>query len=115
MRYQMAMRARRVTVTRRRWLSIEVTTPAMPALLLELAVGLFATYLALGALFAVPFIAVGVQRVDPAAAGASWGFRLLVLPGTVLLWPLLLSLWASGSAKAPEEQTAHRRLARRAS
>lgn len=87
----------------------------MPALLLELAVGLCATYLALGIAFGLPFIVVGVQRVDPAAADASWGFRLLILPGTVLLWPLLLCRWASGSVSPPVELNAHRRRARRAS
>jgi hypothetical protein len=115
MRYQMANLARRVTVTRQASSSIEVATPAMPGSLLGLAVGLFEIYLALGAAFAVPFIAIGVQRVDPAAADASWGFRLVILPGTVLLWPLLLCRWASGSVAPPVEINAHRRRARRAS
>ncbi len=29
-------------------------------------------------------------RAAPGAAGASWGFWTAVLPGTLLLWPLLL-------------------------
>jgi hypothetical protein len=84
----------------------------MPEPLLGAAVGLLASYVALGAAFAVPFVALGVQRVDPAAAGASWGFRLLILPGTVLLWPLLLGRWASGSVTPPVESNAHRRRVR---
>lgn len=87
----------------------------MPGSLLGLAVGIFELYVALGAAFAVPFVAIGVQRVDPAAAGASWGFRLVILPGTVLLWPLLLFWWRSGAVAPPIEINAHRRRARRAS
>jgi len=45
-------------------------------------------YLGLGALFAVPFLLLGVQRLDHAADGA-WTFRLLALPGCVALWPVL--------------------------
>ena len=87
----------------------------MPESLLDLAVGFFELYVALGATFAVPFVAIGVQRVDPAAAAASWGFRLVILPGTVLLWPLLLFWWRSGSVAPPVEINAHRRRARRTS
>jgi len=46
-------------------------------------------YLLLGALFAVPFSLWWAGRLDPVAAHGTWGFRLLLLPGAVLLWPLL--------------------------
>jgi hypothetical protein len=52
-------------------------------------------YLALGVLFAVPFVVRGVGRVDPAAIGAGWGFRLLILPGVAALWPVLARRWAA--------------------
>jgi hypothetical protein len=47
-------------------------------------------YLALGLLFAVPFAARWAGRLDPAARLGSRGFRLLIVPGAMLLWPLLL-------------------------
>ena len=50
----------------------------------------FALYLGLGVLFALPFAARWAGRLDPAAAAGSWGFRILIVPGAVLLWPLLL-------------------------
>lgn len=80
-----------------------------------LLVGLLTTYLGIGLAFAVPFVARGVDRIDPRARGAGWGFRLLIVPGTVLVWPLLLVRWASGSIAPPVEVNAHRRLARRPS
>ncbi|MGE0638904.1 MAG: hypothetical protein AB7G12_03385 [Thermoanaerobaculia bacterium] len=53
----------------------------------------------------------GIERIDPAARGASRGFRLIVLPGAVALWPLLLRRWVRG-APPPAESNAHRRAAR---
>ena len=50
-------------------------------------------YAAVGLAFAVAFVIRGVQRVDPAAKGAPLGFRLLILPGSAALWPLLLRRW----------------------
>ncbi|HEX6885766.1 MAG TPA: hypothetical protein VF530_20500 [Planctomycetota bacterium] len=47
-------------------------------------------YLALGLLFGLAFVLRGVERVDPAAHGGTWGFRFLIVPGCAALWPLLL-------------------------
>jgi len=80
--------------------------------LAALTVGLFETYVGIGALFALPFVTWGVDRIDPQAQGAPWGFRLLILPGALLLWPLLLMRWASGSMAPPPPITAHTRAAR---
>ncbi len=79
----------------------------------RLLVGAAGMYLAAGVAFAVAFAAFGVGRIDPAAKGATLGFRLLVLPGAIALWPYLLSRWASGAQAPPEESNAHRRGPRR--
>jgi uncharacterized membrane protein YphA (DoxX/SURF4 family) len=68
-----------------------------------------AAYLALGLLFAVPFVLKGVGKIDRSAQAGTWGFRILILPGTVLLWPLLAKRWGTG-ATAPLESTPHKRL-----
>jgi hypothetical protein len=52
--------------------------------------GAAAVYLGVGALFAVPFVARWAGRLDPAARAGTLGFRLLIVPGTVLLWPWLV-------------------------
>lgn len=72
-------------------------------------------YLACGLVFAIPFVLIGVKKVDPHAMHGSWGFRVLIVPGTMALWPLLLLRWASGVHEPPEECNAHRRLASTAS
>jgi len=70
---------------------------------------LLGVYLACGSVFAIPFCLVGVKRIDPHAAHGSWGFRLLIVPGTTAFWPLLLKRWVSGLHEPPEECNAHRR------
>jgi hypothetical protein len=65
-------------------------------------------YAALGAVFAVLFALRGARAVDPVAEHATIGFRLLVLPGATLLWPLLARRWwlaATGRRIVPGERT----------
>ncbi|MGE0461887.1 MAG: hypothetical protein AB7Q16_11010 [Vicinamibacterales bacterium] len=79
-----------------------------------LLVGLATSYVVIGACFAIVFVARGIDSIDPMARGASWAFRLLVLPGSVVFWPLLLVRWGARSMAPPLETNAHRRRARRA-
>jgi hypothetical protein len=51
-------------------------------------------YLAIGAMVALAFVAAGLARVDPAARGAGWAFRLLIFPGAAAFWPLIAAKWA---------------------
>ena len=69
---------------------------------------LFGLYLACGIIFALPFVVLGVGRIDPHATHGSWGFRVLIVPGTVLLWPLLAKRWFQGMHELPVEKTAHK-------
>lgn len=50
---------------------------------------LLGLYLGCGLVFAVPFVWRWVGRLDPLAGEGTRGFRLLILPGAVALWPLL--------------------------
>jgi hypothetical protein len=65
-------------------------------------------YTALGAVFALAFVTVGVKRIDSQAIGSSVGFRLLIFPGSVAFWPLLLRRWISGKEEPPEERNLQR-------
>ncbi len=65
-------------------------------------------YLIAGVAFAVPFVLRGCARLDPIAAHATPGFRVLILPGSVLLWPILLMRWIRGGAAPPDERGSHR-------
>jgi hypothetical protein len=50
-------------------------------------------YAAVGFGVAVAFLIFGLDRVDDGAHGA-YAFRPLMLPGLILLWPLVLWRWA---------------------
>lgn len=65
----------------------------LSAVLLEFLVESTRIYALLGALFAVAFAWRGAGAVDAVARHASLGFRVMVLPGAALLWPLLAVRW----------------------
>ena len=67
-------------------------------------------YLAAGVLFAVLFVSIWVGRIDPAARGGTLGFRLVILPGVIALWPLLLRQLLTG--REPHEQNPHEEAGR---
>lgn len=62
-------------------------------------------YLVLGVIAAIPLQVRGLARLDPAARGATVGFRLLITPGILALWPLLVIRWHElrGTANQPPE------------
>lgn len=53
-------------------------------------VTLLGLYLAVGAVVALAFATFGAGRIDPDAKGMPLQARLLVIPGAVGLWPLML-------------------------
>jgi hypothetical protein len=65
-------------------------------------------YLLCGLIFAIPFAIIGAGRIDPHALHGSWGFRILIIPGATLLWPILMRRWMSGMHEPQEERNAHR-------
>ena len=71
----------------------------MPLALAEIIVALATAYAALGMAVAVAFLLLGLDRVDPAARGA-YAFRPLLLPGLVLLWPVVVWRWRAHAGDA---------------
>lgn len=69
-------------------------------------------YLTIGIAFAAVFAATGVKRIDRTAHGSTLGFRIVIVPGAMALWPLLLLRWMGGENDAPLEENAHRRSAK---
>ena len=62
-------------------------------LVLEVISWIVIVYLLCGILFAIPFVLIGVDKIDEGAKGASWGFKIIIIPGTTIFWPLLLRKW----------------------
>lgn len=48
----------------------------------------------IGATIAVVFLLYGIDRVDPSARG-SYAFRPILVPGIIVIWPLVLYRWFS--------------------
>ncbi|MEO0917856.1 MAG: hypothetical protein AAFY31_12880 [Pseudomonadota bacterium] len=58
----------------------------------EFLVGLMRIWGAIGAIVVVPFLIWGIDRIDEDARGA-YVFRLLLIPGILLIWPIVLWRW----------------------
>lgn len=52
---------------------------------------LFGLYLVTGLVFSVVLLVKGLSTIDPGASKSGLGFKLIIIPGIVLLWPIL---WA---------------------
>jgi hypothetical protein len=58
---------------------------------------LVSIYLLAGLLFAIAFVIKGVEKIDQAAHGSSFGFRVIIIPGAMIFWPWLLKKWVRSS------------------
>lgn len=57
-------------------------------------------YLSLGAMFSIPFLVTWIHRLHEATHESGLAFKLMILPGCIIFWPVLLKkYWKSNSAK----------------
>lgn len=59
-------------------------------MIIPILVYLFFLYLLVGLIVGLWFVFRGVNRVDEGMKPAGWWLRLLLLPASMALWPLLL-------------------------
>ncbi len=57
----------------------------------SLVVALLVGYAWIGLVFTAWFLVAGIRRLDEVAASGTIGFRILLVPGSIALWPILLS------------------------
>ena len=50
-----------------------------------------------GVLFAIIYLSFALRRVDPGAAESPLRVKILLVPGVVALWPILLLQWLASS------------------
>ena len=62
-----------------------------------LLVTLVEVYALVGVLVLLPFMLRGAGTVEPAARRATLGFRILMVPGIIALWPMMLLRWRQAS------------------
>ena len=56
-----------------------------------------AVYLVLGLFFVIPFLIKGLNKIDEGAHGSTIGFKIIIIPGVIVFWPVLLRKWMRGN------------------
>lgn len=69
----------------------------MAVIILNIILTIVAIYLACGFVFAIPFIIKGADKIDEGTHGATWGFRVIILPASIVFWPVLLKKWIAAN------------------
>ncbi len=73
------------------------------ALLAGTVLVVLGAYGAVGIIVGIALVARGVDRIDPAMRGSPKSVRLVILPGCIALWPIMLAKWA----RAPKQEAGH--------
>jgi hypothetical protein len=73
----------------------------MAATIIQWVFTCIGAYLICGFLFSLVFISKGLRTLDEGSHGAGIGFKLIIIPGCMVFWPLLLKKWR----KAKKEMT----------
>ena len=68
--------------------------------MVEITLIVVAVYLLLGILFVIPFLLKGITKVDEGAHGGTIGFKIIIIPGVIVFWPLLLKKWMNAGKTA---------------
>jgi hypothetical protein len=66
-------------------------------MIINLILAIVGIYLICGFVFALAFIFRGVQVIDEGARDSTLGFKIIIIPATMVLWPLLLVKWIKSS------------------
>lgn len=61
----------------------------------QILLGAIGAYAGIGLLVGLAFVAVGSSRMDEAMTGTHWSVRILLLPGSAAVWPIVLVRWLS--------------------
>lgn len=73
----------------------------MIALGVDIFLVLLAIYLVLGLVFCLYFLLAGITRIDQGTQGAPWHFKLIILPGVILFWSVLITKIKRSHDKKP--------------
>jgi hypothetical protein len=60
--------------------------------------GIIGIYLICGFVFALAFVFKGAQVIDEGAKDSTLGFKIIIIPASMVFWPFLLMKWI----KAPK-------------
>ena len=60
-------------------------------------ISLLGVYLLIGLLFSIPFYLQGMKKVDAETQQSGMVFKLIIFPGILAFWPVLLNKWRKAS------------------
>ena len=66
-------------------------------MIIEILLIALAIYLICGFVFAIAFVVKGVDKIDEGAHSSTIGFRIIIIPGAIAFWPLLLKKWLNAN------------------
>ena len=61
--------------------------------MVEIILIIASIYLLGGVLFVIPFLMKGLNEIDEGAHDSTIGFKIIIIPAVIVLWPVLLSKW----------------------
>ena len=61
--------------------------------MVEILLIIAAVYLLVGVLFVIPFLMKGLTKVDEGARASTISFKIIIIPGVIVFWPVLLKRW----------------------
>jgi len=67
--------------------------------MIEIVLIIVSIYLLLGVLFVIPFLIKGLTKVDEGARDGTIGFKIIIIPGVIVFWPLLLRKWVKANQR----------------
>ena len=65
--------------------------------------GIIGIYLICGFVFAMAFVFKGAQEIDEGAKDSTLGFKIIIIPASMVFWPLLLIKWIRFSKNQPHD------------
>jgi hypothetical protein len=72
-------------------------------MIVEIILIIAVLYLLAGVLFVIPFLVKGISKVDEGAHGGTIGFKIIIIPGVIVFWPVLLKKWLEKRKNDPTE------------
>jgi hypothetical protein len=60
-------------------------------------------YLIVGTLFSAIFVIRLIARIDESVVASPWTFRLIILPGCIIFWPLLLKKYIKARRESSDD------------
>ncbi len=69
-------------------------------MIIDLIFTIVGIYLICGFVFALAFVFKGARVIDEGAKDSTLGFKIIIIPASMVFWPLLLIKWIRASKKS---------------